>query len=840
MNMTHILGLVAIVTLSFSTWLSAQIPTDNPFTRKYPEYKASNQNQPHWTDSIKWNNVIDIKNDTRFNTLVKQTPLYYNTNVKRNDWIDAYNAARDTLYNQGGGVIYFDTLGLTATSNDSSYYFSDDIVLRSNVVLRGAPFPQGADTVASKNNFLPNTYFEFPSIVFENVTSPIDTVAYRVIRNKKNEDLQYSGMVNIDVNKARISIHPTYQVVSLPGGVSTRHGIEDISHLLFMNNRSNNVAAPQVVSGTNGIKRWSWRWGANIDIYAEEGHVLLINNKLNDASSNKLKFTSSSNLQFRYTNESFNNLTLEFNNQSTNVSNEDFYTIHYGILLNRLKIERKTDGLYTDPSSSGWGFVDEAFPHEEPALFAPGNMVMGNFVFKSARVGIQAGGMGLIVHGNTLRDNPNKSLVVHPGGQKLTDQEAQSNENRGIDFAGWDVEITYNDVEFHRHSYPQNPDYTSDGEGIYSQGPSATFVNGAYIAHNIVNTSTQYQGGLSSDKGFNGFGNMSRITNVLIENNHFGCMPLKVDATGGQRTSTAAYANNVVIRNNKGLDQASPHAALTFQLDRVGADFPLVFDNQGCDAQANIARPCNVFLNADTTVGVNDNIDLVDNKSCLSTVECGFVCPNTGTDACPAVSISKPASEVAIVPAGGNLDTVYVKWAYDGCQPDTLRLLIDDSIYAVETVFSTNNSGTVPFNLTGVQMNATDIVKSVNVEMVVSRFDDKDGNNYPVLLYSNTVEFRLDSLVDVEQVGEQTSKNKVTLFPNPARDYIQLAMQGEDFGRYEVRIFDLQGRLVKEDILLKDQAEAIQKFAIEQLQSGMYIVDISRKNERFVSKFIKQ
>ena len=78
----HLLSLTLFL-ISFH--LSYGQPTDNPVASYY-----GNGNYPLWTNQIKWDNIIDMS-----------------TYTNGSNTFERFENARDELYSQGGGVLYY-------------------------------------------------------------------------------------------------------------------------------------------------------------------------------------------------------------------------------------------------------------------------------------------------------------------------------------------------------------------------------------------------------------------------------------------------------------------------------------------------------------------------------------------------------------------------------------------------------------------------------------------------------------------------------------------------------------------------------------------------------------
>ncbi|MCC5839885.1 MAG: hypothetical protein JJT96_07165 [Opitutales bacterium] len=107
------------------------------------------------------------------------------------------------------------------------------------------------------------------------------------------------------------------------------------------------------------------------------------------------------------------------------------------------------------------------------------------------RVGYHISGQELIIIDNVKVDEPGKWSGLNPQG---TGQPTgpQTNENRGVDFSGFNVRVEGNDLDVHSHRLylagQSSPFIGSavDGEGILNQAHTTTIVRGAYVNNNYV------------------------------------------------------------------------------------------------------------------------------------------------------------------------------------------------------------------------------------------------------------------------------------------------------------------------------------------------------------------
>jgi hypothetical protein len=151
-----------IASFSLAAGLSAQ-PTDNPVASHY----GVDAGYPAWTDNIRWDNVIDMS-----------------TYANGANHFERFENARDELYAQGGGVLYYPAGEYVFDLPDRGFgpgmgALNRGLMLKSGVVIRGADLVPGQDQAvirASEDptnplfsndvtyNLAPQTVFVFPRV----------------------------------------------------------------------------------------------------------------------------------------------------------------------------------------------------------------------------------------------------------------------------------------------------------------------------------------------------------------------------------------------------------------------------------------------------------------------------------------------------------------------------------------------------------------------------------------------------------------------------------------------------------------------------------------------------
>lgn len=803
------------------------IPTDNPLRTRYGAMLPA---APfHWTDSINWGNVVNIQS---YANLVQRIddPGEEDEAYLQNDWLPAFNAAQNALVASGGGVIYFPPLpqkydgeGGIDPGKDSAYFFSDHILLKSNVILRGAT-PPNLD--ARQPNFTPPSFIEFPryrggtSVSVPNSTSfkeiTVDTAGIVGIGKPGFKNI---GVVYLDVNRGRFAAHPTFRKDVTPNGT---FGIanEKPRNVLILGMRSNNVAIPDLnipnslpdlPAATDRLaKRWSWRFAANIDVYVS-ANCIVAGCRLNDYLNNNGR----GNLR-RILDNSFN----QSNYIPNAASNEPpcfptpdqakfDYNAHYGIIVNKLK----KSGYNTTE-----GFRSNASPQEEPELYAPGNWVLDNWIFKNSRVAIHAAGNGLVVKGNVTKDDPSKQVAIGPTGATcLRESYPPANtptfENRGIDISGWNVLVDSNTVEAFRHRLLPSNVYSGDGEGWYFQGPSGstardiTISNNRYIGSSagfcdaVLNTNT--------NKGFNGFTNTTSIQNVRVFNNDNGGIPFRIESSG---TPPVGYiVRGLRIYNNTNLHSIRVRAAGC-------GDSSFVYNNAkgggnpACGLQ-DLDIDCFTSINADFNQrNENSNTGFQSfpaNPNGDDRPNCQNACPNGGpTCGFPSSTITDIGQPCFVA---GQQVLVSVAYNLANCAPDSIVLFRGSGI-RVEKVSSGLISGSGETIFTSYTAPTSGFAEPIYTIAYKEGYTGQSASRLVKICVSNA------------ELANQS--NEIALFPNPATSEVQLKWAQAVEGM-QIRALSLEGKVWFSQIFGGTQA----RIAINQLPKGLYILELKAGNK---------
>lgn len=569
-------GLFCLVGLAPTTLSAQSLPYTNPYEARYGQ-------QNHWTGAVNWARIwVATANGVDTGLGVDSNSVYL-------------NQLMDSISHKGGGVVYFPP---------GDYYFEDSLLLPTGVFLRGA---RSNEANALDSAFDPPSNLNFPAYLPDtNQDGQLDSVpiqhSFKAIANQPQAHT--FGLIDLDINRASIYVFPRSAYRNPVGSQTQAQPVDSLLsyNVLVMGCRQNNASVPDpsIPHGAmHAWQRWSWRFAANMGIVAAK-NVALCNNRLNDFERNSNQpIPDESYAQFGYIGK---NGGCSDAVDSTGWMRPYSMTDHYGIALNTLKYNR-INPSYATGYQHPLGIIptkSSADPDEEFIYFKPGMEVRDNWVFCTQRKRINAAGQGLVIKGNEVfdvpgKDKPRASLT---GSHCNVAVLASTFDDRGIEWAGWDVLIDSNRV----HITPTNvKGYgpNNSGEGIINHFQNGSTTNGATITHNTLigpranisilkgydvsdlhvaaNDLTQGRG-ISIQSGGGGSGQLSR---VQILGNQLDTANIKVTTSASPVTGC-----DVEIAQNVSAQGSIDYPSFAFGCGNTGfnpVDLP-----QGC-----AAVPCN-------------------------------------------------------------------------------------------------------------------------------------------------------------------------------------------------------------------------------------------------------
>ncbi|MEM1325670.1 MAG: PKD domain-containing protein [Bacteroidota bacterium] len=454
----------------------SNFPNDNPINAYY------GTGEYPWTDEINWGNVVNILD-------------FGGDNTGTNDNLAAFTAATSAPSLATGGVVYFPA---------GTYNFSDHLYLPDGIMIRGDnPLP-GEDNALQTTFNLP-TKFEFPAYIFtESGNGTDNSTAFKFIRLEPSiaDVADNVGVVYVDVNRAGINLKANDK----PNATGR--------NMVIFGVRTNNVGqptpgVPSASKGQNAYQRHCFRFTFNILAY-NSANILIANTRHND------------NVTDTYSYDSYivddGGTPVDLTNGKAKFNFVEHYVMEVG---------------------QGSGGCSAGTPTTCPENFRPGIDIRDNWMHHEMRVGIIARGQGLKIRNNVITDNTNKVAWVHPTGNRLVGN-ATTLENRGIDWAGWDVTVADNDIQVFRHKLKDGPYLSIDGEAILIQECcGGTLVNGVDITGNTANS-------------YIGIYKMRDIQDAYIANNVVSTGDTDIDIIYvNANTNAATYkVDNTIVENN--------------------------------------------------------------------------------------------------------------------------------------------------------------------------------------------------------------------------------------------------------------------------------------------------
>lgn len=690
-------------------------PTDNPYRSKYLP-TASNL---HWTDTLKWNNIVNV---STFGAI---------PNDGTSD-LAATRQAIDAAAAAGGGIVFFPA---------GTYNFEDSLLLKSGVVLRGET-PTVSE--ARDTTYRLKSKLEFPAYVFDttaNNGAGYDVKqAFKFIAQVPNaHDI---GVVNLDINRARIVFQPWEWQQGQNTRSITYYPIDTVYNVLVMGIRNNNTAisSPSVPDPVHKPwQRFSWRFAANISVFVSFNGVVN-NNRLNDSTTDNFN-------QPGYITNTRAGVTcqpLMPDGSSTAFS----YTDHYGIALNRCKLKRtgpRTNAAGTGPLS-GYGVypsIPLATPEEEPSLYATGNEVIGNWIFKTMRVGIWAAGNGLRIENNTTRDLSGKKAYLAPDGVGCLQPIGPTFEHRGIDFSGWKVRVLNNDIEVNQSFYGRYG--TTDGEGILLQE-----VGGGTTANDIVISG-------NTIKGTNGLVSLFKIgdiNNTTVKNNRYiGTGMHEFNFTADRNNDPNHYLNNLVIDSNYNVNK------MVVEGPKGGT--PSYVTNNTGTGSADFSVPCHVILNNNTGFAA----PVINNLPCPTTLV-------------PQARIVLPTTDSVITSNLPTLSVLGLKVKQFGGLLTNSKVFLYRGTTVVDTGTIISQDSTIAFTVT--------LPPNPGTYFYTAKLIDQSQN---ITVYSQTLAINLVKPVAVlPGIGVVKA---LGIYPNPANNLVYITGL-ED--REQIKVYDALGR----------------------------------------------
>jgi predicted esterase len=222
---------------------------------------------------------------------------------------------------------------------------------------------------------------------------------------------------------------------------------------------------------------------------------------------------------------------------------------------------------------------------------------------------------------------------------------------------------------------------------------------------------------------------------------------------------------------------------------------------------------------------VTDNAGAVNADTIIITVKAAVAgnqlpVPNAGTD----ISIS--ATSVTLN-GTASYDPDGALKAYQWSQLSGPNQSSIASQYAVSTTVNNLVAGTYKFKLMVWGDNWVPMADTVVVTITAAAA-------------STAISATRTTTVALASTPEQQVKNGYKVYPNPATNQVTLQYQDGKTGTGMINIYDLSGKLVRKQIISKQQSALVKTIDVAALRPGVYQLELIIGNKKSVQSFLKQ
>lgn len=142
----------------------------------------------------------------------------------------------------------------------------------------------------------------------------------------------------------------------------------------------------------------------------------------------------------------------------------------------------------------------------------------------------------------------------------------------------------------------------------------------------------------------------------------------------------------------------------------------------------------------------------------------------------------------------------------------------------------------------GLYFNTNNLTNDLNYDELNISSEFNNGYNYfysweikPVTCVTNRKE-AVATVNSCAGVGEFVDEEGISVYPNPAESKVNIKLPAESCGEYSMKLTDLSGRLIKNELLQTGSYGDISTLDVGNLQSGLYIIEITNNTNRFIQK----
>ena len=406
------------------------------------------------------------------NSIVNWSCVY---NVK--DYHGSFEDAQKAASSAGGGVVYFPS---------GTYNFKSNIMIESNIVIRGEPTTEPAKKEKSPGPLSPKTVFKC-------------TFGQHLGVFNNDPKATNLGIVNIEMDGCAVMLWPALKTVSGPVNLKTYiFEATDVigmgQNKIVLGNKIHDVTYehPDPTNTTDNI--WPWRFGTALACYSDM-NALIANNLISKSATSK-------------------KVTVTFSGDKMTVP----YPVdnRYGIDVNQVLLGAAVNSYYGHKCPSQPGTLT---PSCAPWFFRQGLVIRDNYVYMNGRVGVSwsGGGDGKTVGSGTQIYNNHVEVAAGTtcwsvtGIHKATGHD--TNENRGYNQGGYANNLTMNTGHINRQKAADSNYMTVDGEGILHQASTGNDgIRNLWYKNDLSGGSTGY---LVYYKLFNVIDNQLIVSHIM-------------------------------------------------------------------------------------------------------------------------------------------------------------------------------------------------------------------------------------------------------------------------------------------------------------------------------------
>lgn len=249
------------------------------------------------------------------------------------------------------------------------------------------------------------------------------------------------------------------------------------------------------------------------------------------------------------------------------------------------------------------------------------------------------------------------------------------------------------------------------------------------------------------------------------------------------------------------------------------------------DGNGNSSTQTQDVVVDDATAPVADNATLAD---ATGFCQVDTLVPPTATDNCAGAITGTTTTTFPITTQG----TTVVTWTYDDGNGNT-STQNQNVIVSGPDVSVTQTGATLTANSTGGTFQWLDCDNGFQIiagETNASFTPMAINGNYAVMVTENgCVDTSACYNVDYTGIEEYVSNIEVNIYPNPSEGKFNVELVGISGGQVEIRIVDLQGRLVYNQILQNVNDKQVAKVDISAEKAGVYILKVSGQDGAIIS-----